>query len=114
MVGTEFGQRANSSDVVFILSIKGMSTMKHSLLVAAMVAVALSACAKKQEPAPAPAPAAAPAPAPAPAAAPAQPAATEGMAGEKKAEEKPMEGQAGMAKPEEKAPEAPKAAEGAK
>ena len=42
--------------------------MKRSLLIAALLAVGVSACGKKPEaPAPAPAPAAAPAPAPAPA-----------------------------------------------
>jgi hypothetical protein len=55
-------------------------TMNRSLLIAALVAVGLTACgekpapapAPKATPAPAPAPAAAPAPAPAPAAAPAE------------------------------------------
>jgi len=49
--------------------------MKHTLLVALLAALAVSACGKKEEAAPAPAPAAAPAPAPAPAAAPEAPAA---------------------------------------
>ena len=53
--------------------------MKKSLVFAAMLAIALVACGKKEEPAPAPAPAAAPAAdapaAAAPAAAPAAPAA---------------------------------------
>ena len=48
--------------------------MKKSLVLAAMLAIVLAACGKKEEPAPAPAPAAAPA-ADAPAAAPAAPAA---------------------------------------
>ena len=48
--------------------------MKKSLVLAAMLAIVLAACGKKEEPAPAPAPAAAPAAA-APAAAPAAPAA---------------------------------------
>ncbi|MBT8564255.1 hypothetical protein G6710_07275 [Polynucleobacter paneuropaeus] len=51
--------------------------MKKSLVLAAMLAIVLAACGKKEEPAPAPAPAAAPAApaAAAPAAAPAAPAA---------------------------------------
>ncbi|QWD45084.1 hypothetical protein G6661_05005 [Polynucleobacter paneuropaeus] len=53
--------------------------MKKSLVLAAMLAIVLTACGKKEEPAPAPAPAAAPAAdapaAAAPAAAPAAPAA---------------------------------------
>jgi hypothetical protein len=65
--------------------------MKHSLLVAALVAVALTACGKKEEAKPA----AAPAPAPAPAAAPAQPAGMGGMSGMEG--QKGMEGMGGMA-----------------
>jgi hypothetical protein len=43
--------------------------MRHALLVAAIVAIGLTACSKKEEPAPAPAPAPAAAPAAAPEAA---------------------------------------------
>ena len=75
--------------------------MNKSILVAALLAVALTACGKKEEPkaaAPAPAPAAA-APAPAPAAAP-----QAGMEAAKPAEQAGMAGaaapQAGMAAPQ--------------
>ena len=59
--------------------------MKHSLLLAGMVAIALTACGKKEAPPPR-----APAPAPAPAATPAP--AQSGMGGM----EKGMEGMSGM------------------
>ena len=52
--------------------------MNKSILVAALVAVALTACGKKEEPK-----AAAPAPAPAPVAAPAAPAGMAGMEAKK-------------------------------
>jgi hypothetical protein len=56
------------SNLIFFLSEYKEITMKHSLLVAALVAVALTACGKKEEAKPAAAPAPAPVAAPAPAA----------------------------------------------
>ena len=63
--------------------------MNKSILVAALLAVALTACGKKEEPAAAaPAPAPAPAAAPAPEAKPAEQAGMAGMEPGKPAEEK--------------------------
>ncbi len=62
--------------------------MNKSILVAALLAVALTACGKKEEPAVAPAPAPAPAAAPAPEAKPAEQAGMAGMEAAKPAEEK--------------------------
>ncbi len=62
--------------------------MNKSILVAALLAVALTACGKKEEPAAAPAPAPAPAAAPAPEAKPAEQAGMAGMEAAKPAEEK--------------------------
>jgi hypothetical protein len=67
--------------------------MKQSLLVIALVALAVSACGKKEEVAPVPAPAPAPVAAPAPAAPAAEPAAP---AAAPAGEQKGMEGMAGM------------------
>ena len=62
--------------------------MNKSILVAALLAVALTACGKKEEPVAAPAPAPAPAAAPAPEAKPAEQAGMAGMEAAKPAEEK--------------------------
>jgi len=78
-------QPTGAEPLIYVVPHRKGDSMKRSLLLAGMVALALTACGKKEAPPP---PAAAPAAAPAPAATPAQ----SGMGGM----EKGMEGMSGM------------------